>query len=417
MSNCAPLNGPPRCDVSWFPARKGRWAVKTGPDGSPDRAIRVELCREADVAPLMHFIGTQWSAGHVLSRDEPLLRWQFDPEVLRGRTTPGPTVLLAWLGGEIVGMLGLTGFDLNVAGQRFPAMWLSHWFAAPAYRAYNVALRLIWAVRDFGVEAIGTLGANEASTKLLTRVGLEVIPRLPRWVGVFDVDAAADFLCAANPAISLEDAKQVCRDHAVGLRGSAAPEDGFRIVDWGAASGAAWDRFWSERLSPRLVSATRDAAYIQWRYVAHPRFEYQVRVAQRGADGAAEGLAVFRVEQVRDRATRVLRIVEFLASAEGEGSLARSVLAAARDSGAAVGDFYCSSAQAARALARVGFKLQDADGLGAAFPTRLQPVQTAYFPMTTLIRLPQAWRGTLQQLAKDGRLYVTKSDGDQDRPN
>lgn len=381
-----------------------------------DGAIRVALCREADVASLMHFIGARWSAGHILSHDEPLLRWQFAPEVLRGSSAPGPTVLLAWLDGEIVGMLGLTGFDLNAAGERHPGMWLSHWFAAPAYRAQNVALRLIWAVRELGVETIGTLGANELSTKLLTRVGLEVIPSLPRWVGVFDVEAAAELVCAANRETPLEDAKRLCRGHVIGSRTTPAADDDFQITTWSAATAAAWDPFWRDTLAPHLVSANRDAAYIQWRYVAHPRFVYQLRVAQRRADGAVEGLAVFRVEQVRDRATRVLRIVEFLASGEAETSLVGSVLVAARESGAAVADFYCSSQRAAQALVRAGFKSQGAESPRAAFPSRLQPLQSEHFPMTTLIRLPRTWRGTLAQLVADGRLYVTKSDGDQDRP-
>src|SRR3989440_8856987 len=104
----------------------------------------------------MRFIGTEWRAGHIFSRDEQLLRWQFAPERLRGRQAPGPTVLLAWLDGVIVGMLGLTGFELNVVGDRCPAIWLSHWFAAPAHRRHNVALRLLWAARDLGFEAIAT---------------------------------------------------------------------------------------------------------------------------------------------------------------------------------------------------------------------------------------------------------------------
>lgn len=370
------------------------------------------------MAPLMHFIGAQWSAGHVLSRDEPLLRWQFDPDVLRGRTTPGPTVLLAWLGSEIVGMLGLTGFDLNAGGERYPAMWLSHWFAAPAYRAYNVALRLMWAARELGVEAIGTLGANEASTKLLTRVGLEVIPSLPRWVGVFDTEAAAELVCVANPGLGLADAVQLCRSHVVLWPAADRAMDALRAAGWSPATAAAWDRFWNETLAPKLVGASRDAAYLRWRYVGHPRFEYQMRFAQRDSDGAVEGIAVLRIEQVRGRAARVVRIVEFLASAAAENSLVRWVLEAGRDSGVTMGDFYCSSAPAAQALARAGFRREAATSEGtAAFPSRFQPLEPGHFPMTTLVRLPQAWRGTLGRLASDGRLYITKSDGDQDRPN
>ena len=382
-----------------------------------DQSLRIELCREVDVAPLMRFIGTQWRARHILSHDEPLLRWQFAPELLRGRDAPGPTVLLALLGGEIVGMLGLTGFDLNLTGVRSPAAWLSHWFVALAYRGFNVALRLILAARDLGIAALVTLGSNEVSTKVLERLGFEVIPSLPRWVGVFDAAAAAELVCGANPKVSFEDALRSCRGYLVEPKGAGVPQGGLQPGGWSPVAAAEWDRLWNERLAKHLVGASRDAAYLRWRYVEHPRFEYEVRFAQRDTDGAVEGMAAFRVEQVRDRATRVLRIVEFLGSAAGEATLVRAIIEAARDSGAAIADFYCSSARTAQAFERAGFKREIADSPGVALPSRFQPLEAEHLPITVLARLPPPWGGTLRELVEDGRLYITKSDGDQDRPN
>jgi hypothetical protein len=381
-----------------------------------DAAVRFELCRDDDVPALMRFIGTHWRADHILSRDEALLRWQFAPELLGGRA-PGPTVMLAWLDDEIVGMLGLTGFALNMAGEQFSAAWLSHWFAAPAYRGYDVALGLMRAARGVGVDALGTLGANEVSRRLLPHLGFEVLASLPRWVGVFDVDAAVELVCLANPAVAPEDAWRLCRSHQVDLRASGVPEDDFRPADWSGATAAAWDHFWGETVARGLVGASRDTGYLQWRYRRHPRFEYQLRFAQRECDGSVEGITVFRVEQVRDRGTRVLRIVEFLSSKAAESVLLRSVLEAARDSGAAVGDFYCSYPRAAEPFTRVGFKRPSTNSPDVVFPARFQPLQAGHDPMATLVRLPGGWRGKLQQLVDEGRLYITKSDGDQDRPN
>ena len=191
---------------------------------------------------------------------------------------------------------------------------------------------------------------------------------------------------------------------------------GLRVVEWSTDTAAAWDRCWSGVLARRFVGACRDAAYVTWRYVSHPRFEYQLRCAQRASDGTVEGIAVWRVERVRDRATWVLRIVEFLGSPAAEEVLAQSVLEGARDSGAALGDFYCASARAAEVLARIGFQRAPAVPGDVVFPSRFQPLESQHFPMTTLVRLPGAWRGRMRELLDEGRLYITKSDGDQDRP-
>jgi hypothetical protein len=252
---------------------------------------------------------------------------------------------------------------------------------------------------------------------LLTRLGFDVLPSLPRWVGVFDVEAAVELARLANPGLSLEDAQRLCWDHRVEPSTATPSEREFRPVSWNPTTATAWDRFWTESLANELVSANRDAAYLQWRYAAHPRFEYVMRFAQRDSDGSVEGVAVFRIEQVRHRTTRVLRIVEFLSSAAAAAVLVRSVSEAARDTGAAMGDFYCSSARAAQGLEREGFRREVLDSREGTFPSRLQPLESEQFPTTTLVRLPRAWRGRLRELVDEGRLYITKSDGDQDRPN
>lgn len=386
---------------------------------SAGQALRVELCREADVPLLMQFIGAHWRAGHILSRDETLLRWQFAPALLRGQDALGPTVLLAWCDEAIVGMLGLTGFDFNMAGERLPAVWLSHWFSLPAHRGHNVALRLFWAARQQGFGAIATLGANEVATNVFTRLGFEVLPSLPRWVGVLDARASVELVRAADPATAADAAERLCHEHLVATNAVEERESGFRVVGWSAPSAAAWDLFWTSTLAPRLVGATRDAEYLHWRYVSHPRFEYQVRFAQASADGAVEGMMVCRVETVRGGTARVLRVVEFLASPAAAATLARSVVEVAGEAGVAFADFHCSSEQAAEPLQCLGFRRQTVNGCEPVFPCRLQPLERGFHPMIPLTQLPQRRHenGTLRELAGKGRLYITSSDCDQDRPN
>jgi len=126
---------------------------------------------------------------------------------------------------------------------------------------------------------------------------------------------------------------------------------------------------------------------------------------------------VFRVEQVRGRTEAVMRVVEFLGDPAAQTALARAIVQAAEELGVAYVDFYCSSATAARGLEEVGFRLESVTDDQPAFPTRLQPLEKGYFCMTALMRLPSAMRGQLDALVRAGRLYLTKSDGDQDRPN
>ena len=375
-------------------------------------ALRLSFCQDGDVPALMKFIGDHWRAGHILSRDEALLRWQFAPTRMPGQAACAATVLLACLDADIVGMLGLTGSDFNIAGHRFSAVWLSHWFALAAHRRHAVALRLLWAARDLGVDVLATLGANRVADSLLGRLGMDRVPALTRWVGVLDPRTAAALVQAANRDRSAVDAEALCRNHLITPAETAAGR-AISCVPWSAVAIESWDRFWSGWLAPRMVGAARDASYLRWRYTDHPRFEYQLRVAQRD-DGSIEGLAVWRVEQVRGGPkAHVLRILDFIATPSGAAALVPAVVAAGRRAEASFTDFHCSSLEAAEPLRRAGFRAQPTDPESLVFPSRLQPLEAGFHQMVPLARLPEGYR----EMLSDGRLYVTSADCDQDRPN
>jgi GNAT acetyltransferase-like protein len=380
--------------------------------------IRIAECLEEDVPALMRFIDAHWRAGHVLSRDETLLRWQFDLTRMTGRALQGPAVLLAWHRGEVVGMLGLVGFDWNAEGISMTGAWLSHWLVAPEKRSYGVAMRLLVAARALDLEVLGSLGASDVTTKVLSTLGWELLPDVSRWIGVMDQRQAAALLKASDAAVAPEEAARLCQRNRVAdsmrVRSSAERVD---VVRWTPECAAPWDRYWREQLARTLVGTRRDAAYLRWRYAEHPRFRYELRLARRRVDESVLGAVVFRVEQVRERPERVLRVVEFLASPEAEAPLAEAVAQAGREQGVAFADFYCSSPRAARGLEGLGFKLAMAQPGEPAFPCRLQPLEGGHFRMRGLVQVPPGQRGNLARLIDAGRLYLTKSDSDQDRPN
>jgi hypothetical protein len=279
-------------------------------------------------------------------------------------------------------------------------------------------MRLLLAVRALGLQVLGELGANHLTTKVLSTLGWERIPDVPRWIGVIDPHQAAALITASDAAVTPAVAERLCERHRVAdgmpVRRVAERVD---VVPWTPECAGAWDRYWREQLAGTLVGTRRDAAYLRWRYAEHPRFRYDLRLARRRVDGSVLGIAVFRVEQVRERPERVLRVVEFLASPEAEAALADAVTEAGRQQAVAFADFYCSSPRAARGLEGLGFKLARAEPRAPAFPCRLQPLEGGQFSMTGLLQLPPELRGNLARLMDDGRLYLTKSDGDQDRPS
>ena len=83
-------------------------------------------------------------------------------------------------------------------------------------------------------------------------------------------------------------------------------------------------------------------------------------------------MAVYRVEAVRDRGEKVLRVLEFIGSERPGDALARAVLDAGTEQGVAFADFYCTTPFWTLALETVGFVREE--GLPAPLPSLFQPL-------------------------------------------
>jgi hypothetical protein len=378
--------------------------------------VRLRSCTENDIPKLMQFIHQHWLAGHVLSRDETLLRWQFHSSRAETELFPGLTVVLAVSNGEIGGMLGLIPFDFNCNGTTRRGGWLSQWFCVPELRRYKIGRALLWEIQKLKYDALLGIGVSQAGSRVMTALGFQPIPPIPRWVGVFDVTGAQQLLQSVAPLAEPHDLAQALLPYIVHRRSPALGPSSIRITPWADSLRGPWDRFWIRSLAPDLVGPARDSSYLLWRYIAHPRFHYEIRVAQTEA-GEILGLSVFRVETVQGRSAKVMRIVEFLASPVAHSALAGALVEAARDHDVTFADFYCTRPEAGAALEAMGFRRHAHDDTPVSLPSRLQPLQPGDAPLTGLEWLKKDLRQQLGALSLRADVHITKSDSDQDRPN
>ncbi len=334
-------------------------------------------------AELRAFIDAEWRAGHVLARDERLLRWQHP------RPAGELSVAAATAGGDLVGILGAIPVDVCVHGDRVDGAWLTTWVVREDARTGGAGLRLL----DFVLARhafAGTIGGNATTMRILGALRFRLVEAVPRWVRPLDGESLRRLVGAEA------------------LPGAPLAPGAVEARPWGADTAERWDACW-RRLAPGLVGTWRDAAYVEWRYASHPTFDYRVRVAV--VDGEAAALVVSRLEQVDGLDVTVLRVLEALGDEDAVAGLLEEALAAGLDAGAAFADFSCTSPRPAGALARAGFR-RDGEA-GAPFPSRFHPLEPEPRPLTAAYRL----RGAADGDPFDGEApYFTRSDCDQDRP-
>jgi hypothetical protein len=361
-----------------------------------DRAkgpIRIVRCPLDRMAELQAFIGAHWRAGHILSRDAELLRWQ------HRAGSNELAVLVAMRDEAIIGMLGLIPIAFNLRGRKLRGNWLALWATAkggpPA-----LGMELLGAAMREG-EFTGVLGANKAAMTVYRGLKWATIDAVPRFVRIASSDALERLLGAEAKGTG-----QIVWAAGIEARASSSVVEGAHLLE-------SWDQAWQGEFAPLLVSTWKDADYLRWRYLDHPRFRYEVLFG-RDASGRIAGCAVYRIVRIPERSSSVMRVVEFLGHGAVADELAGHLAYLADAQGVAFGDFYCTSAALAAPLIRQGFVAESR--LPAAVPNLLQPVDFSRTKLTAAFHVqssvvPDSW-GLLSD-----ELYFTRSDGDQDRPN
>lgn len=331
---------------------------------------------EERIDELKRFVGEQWRADHVLQRDEALLRWQH-----KSPNTGQLSVLVAEQDERLVAMLGVIRFTACIRGDEGRGGWFTNWIVAPDARGQGLGGRLARHLLEHELDFAGALDANEATQHVLAKADWELRPRMPRWILPVQDDAYTDLVGSPPPR----------------RRGHVRTSNAER---WSASDHDRWDAVFRDRISPGFVGCSRDAAYIDWRFVRHPLFRYEILVAD-------AGLAVYRVERVRDSPHSVLRVVDLLGDERTLVALSDALARAADEAAVAFADFFCTTELAGAPLEQAGFVREGA--LPSPPPRLFQPLEQIGRPLASLFWPPQA-------RAANG-LYVSKSDSDLDRPN
>lgn len=315
--------------------------------------MTLDWCSTDEVPLVQELVDRYWQQGHVLARDEALLRWQYRVPGDDGRLS----VLVARLDGRPVGFLGVIRTPFCRGGEILRGGWLATWTVAEEARESQAGLSLlVEALRE--LEVVGCLGFNEQAEKIYRGLGFDVRTPLPRFV----------------------------RLEPTGAPGPA--------VEWSEEAAERWERTWRE-LAPGFVGTARDAAFLRWRYVEHPTYRYVVRLAE-----DARALVVHRVQEVEER--RVVRFVEALGEPEAAAGLV--ALALSENEGSWLADFTCVNEAHAEPFVRAGFVPEAS--LPEPPPDRFQP----------LGRSPRGLGAAFHGVGA-AEVYATRADGDQDRPS
>ena len=373
-------------------------------------SMRIDWCHNTRLPNLMSFIDEVWKPDHILSKDENLLRWQYQHPTLKDHLS----VLIATDGHSITGMLGVIFHHFNDRGSRMPAAMLATWVVRKDKRATGLGLRLLNTLHSSGVKVIGCLGANPKTTVPICRAyGYALLDSMPRFVRIFNLKALNTLLTSTHPSKNHDQ----LFDPSSAMHNSAniiSYPTGFHVTNWSSDAESAWNECWSERLALNMRSFEKDTSYIIRRFISHPSFNYKILVAWDSL-GSCQGLLAYRIERVKDRFEKILHVCELLATSDiaARALLAKVCRNAATES-VCLATCHTTHAAAGHWLVDAGFQQEKIEAPLA--PSLFQPLEFRRHSFNGLFWLDSGREKALATIA-DSDFYWVRSDGDQDRHN
>jgi hypothetical protein len=282
---------------------------------------------------------------------------------------------------------------MTVPGYMTEGVWVINWMIDPLMRGRGLGPVLMRQVSELSPLTLN-VGSNSDAISVTTRMGWDDMGLLKRYVSVLDRDSVRLLLQTEMLSWPADHSYRPIQSSSVTVK---------KVLRFGDAVTALWDS-----LMLNVAGTRRSASFLNWRYAAHPVFSYRLFEAHAGNELC--GIAVYHIENVRGFNLKIGRLVEFIAKPQVEDVLLQTVLSDAESQHAFAIDFFCSSARVSRALERNGFLSEGA--VVEQLPVLFQPIDRS--------RKGIPFRALLKRLANRKEItdwYVTKSDGDQDRPN
>jgi hypothetical protein len=334
-----------------------------------------------------HFIARTHGAHHVM-RDRSLFEWFY----CRDPSHPGmANVVVARDDSELVAILGYVPTAFLYAGERVQGTWTALWFALPEHRHGVGALLMRRLAELFAV--VAGQGASEMNRAIVKAMGHSFVDTIPKVVLVLDRTAINEWL----PEYVVPPWRPAMRRTSHGAARTLAASS--YSPEW--------------RHYPDLeFSTVRDFEHLHDRYVAYPFMEYEVLVL---GEPETPSVAVLRVID-SSAGVRVGRLLEFFGPdirvfGDQSSALLDQVVAQCRSRGCGYIDFYCTSADSVALLQAYGFVRDDAGEL----PSLLDPVDFSRRRQNLECYVSPGLRPRLPDW--HARLYASRGDGDQDRPN
>lgn len=332
----------------------------------------IEFFSKKDLPEFQSYIRSVFNEKYILN-DPRYIDWQYGSQLLVAKDRE-----------KIVGHFGYRDLPYKINGESRPFRFLMNLMVLESYRLLGVGALLAKEVFDT-VNPILVSGYTPLAQQLFAhlRPNWKEAGNLSRFIAVFDPSASL-FSGFAIPKVA------------------EVPEKEDPLISEAPRISQETERFWEDVRGRYPITVERTADYLNWRFCNHPFFKYSILEAR--DKGALSGYLIYRIEE--DRGFKIARIIDFIAKESSEKPLLLQFLRLVKKEKCQAADFVFSCALYKRSLLEAGF-FDIAEAGWEKFPILFSPISAK----KPYINIAYSLQADLNDC------YLTKADGDQDRPN
>ncbi|MFH1073031.1 MAG: GNAT family N-acetyltransferase [Nanoarchaeota archaeon] len=339
-----------------------------------------------DLAALQHFIEKNYHKKYILC-NENFFCYFFT------RNSPSFNVRILKIKEQIVGMLGRIPARYNYFGKDVTGAYLVNLMIDEEYRKLGLGPRLVLETEK-EYDLLLNTGYGEQGKELYEKLKWTEMPPLHRAV------------CIMSNKCSVFSKKEIPLSTV-----KIAPRKGSHDFQQLTRFDRAIDSFWKKMRGKYPISINRDADYLNWRYADHPLLKYHLFVGKK--HDHIVSFIILRIEE--PPGFRIARIVDFVSADDAEEQTLLMTHDWAKKEKIDLIDCFSTGKFHEHALRNAGFANADKEPY-TDIPLLFNPIDRVRKT------IPFCFKPINQELF-DKRIldsdnwYVTKGDGDQDRPN
>jgi hypothetical protein len=344
---------------------------------------------------LKKFIEQQYHSKYILLNDK-FFDWQFSQNPFNCFEEYSMKIIS--LKEKILGHLGFIPISIKMFEKNYTGVFLLNLMVDEKCRGFGLGTRLIMdAMNEFSL--CYTLGYNTKTEKMYLRLG--------NWTPMGNLRRFIKIL-------NKENVKKIAQSDVEFEESSEKEVSGFDFIKIEEFDESI-DEFWEKIKYKYPITINRTKEYLNWRYSNHPILKYDIYVCKKLEK--IKGYVVTRTELPEENNVkyRIGRTIDFISEDSAEEFILNSIVKIMRSNKTDFIDFFFSGNFHIKSLISQGFVENNKEGY-EKIPMLLNPIsRTRNF--INLIFYMKDYEDKKRELTDFNNWYVTKGDGDQDRPN